>query len=125
MSKVQRYEDLIAWQKARELTRLVYAATRESAFARDFRLADQIRAAAVSVMSNLAEGFERGSSAEFLRFVYIAKGSCAEVNSQLYVAFDAGYVTAEEFDRLKTAADELARILGGLRLSMENRKASR
>lgn len=122
MSKVERYEDLVAWQKARELTRVIYRATMEPGFARDFRLVDQIRAASVSVMSNIAEGFERGSSAEFLRFVHIAKGSCAELRTQLYVALDAGYLDQARFEGLHAAAEEVARLLGGLRVSLQRRK---
>ena len=125
MSSVQRYEDLVAWQRARELTRLIYEATRQPLFARDFRLIDQIRAASVSIMSNLAEGFERGSSADFLRFVYFAKGSCAEVRSQLYVALDAGYLNDDEFATLKASADEVARVIGGLRSAMERKKSTK
>ena len=94
---IERFEDLIAWQKARELTRQVYLLTRKEEFFKDFGLRDQIRRAAVSVMSNIAEGFERGSTAEYHQFVVIAKGSCAEVRSQLYVGFDAGYITEAEF----------------------------
>src|SRR4029079_6774743 len=88
--KIQRYEDLIAWQKARELTRRIYEVTRGAGFERDFRLVDQIRSASVSVMSNLAEGFERGSTADFLRFVYMAKGLAAEGCPPIPVAGGAG-----------------------------------
>ncbi|MGE3074719.1 MAG: four helix bundle protein [Dehalococcoidia bacterium] len=125
MSKVQRYEDLVAWQKARALTREIYSMTRGPEFARDFRLVDQIRAAAVSIMSNLAEGFERGSTAEFSRFVMIAKGSCAELRSQLYVALDAGHVSQQQFDDAQASANEVARLLGGLRLALERRKVAK
>jgi four helix bundle protein len=83
LSGVERFEDLIAWQKARELTRAVYAITRNGAFAKDFGLAGQIQRAAVSVMSNIAEGFERRGTAEFEHFLRIAKASCAEVKSLL------------------------------------------
>ena len=87
-----RFEDLLIWQKARDLTRLVYDLTKVDAFSRDFGLRDQIRKAAISVMSNIAEGFERDSDAQFAHFLTIAKGSCGEVRSQLYVALDQGYV---------------------------------
>ncbi len=87
-----RFEDLLVWQRARELTRVIYELTQGGAFARDFGLRDQIRRAAVSVMSNIAEGFERGSDTEFGHFLSIAKGSCGEVRCQLYVASDQGYV---------------------------------
>ncbi len=93
----RRPEDLIAWQKARLLTRRIYALTGEARFGRDFGLRDQSRRAAVSVMSNIAEGFERGGAAEFRHFLLIAKGSCGEVISQLYVALDIGYLQEDQF----------------------------
>lgn len=89
---VEKFEDLIAWQKARVLTRQVYLATRQGAFAKDFGLSSQIQRAAVSIMSNIAEGFERGKRGEFHQFLSIAKASCAEVRAQIYIAFDVGYI---------------------------------
>src|ERR1700716_3917332 len=100
--KINRFEDFIAWQKARKLTADVYKVTNEGNFARDFGLKDQIRRAAVSSMSNLAEGFERGRPAEFHQFLSIAKGSCAELRTQLYVALDVGYLSQRTFDQLMT-----------------------
>src|SRR5207302_10790036 len=84
--KVRKFEDLIAWQKARALTREIYGVTSTGAFAKDFGLREQIRRASVSIMSNLAEGLERGGRVEFHRFVNIAKASCAESRSQVYDA---------------------------------------
>lgn len=118
MAKIERFEDLIAWQKARELARDAYAATREGPFARDFGLASQIQRAAVSIMSNIAEGFERGSRPEFHRFLFIAKASCAEVRSQLYLALDVGYLNEDSFAQLKAQTEEVGRIIGGLRKSV-------
>ena len=89
---VRRFEDLIAWQRARELTRRIYLATSDERFRRDFGLASQIQRAAVSSMANVAEGFDRKRSAEFHQFLSIAKASCAEVRSHLYVALDVGYL---------------------------------
>ena len=120
--KVERFEDLIAWQKARELTREIYTATQQEAFSRDFGLKDQIRRAAVSIMSNLAEGFERGGLVEFHRFVSIAKGSCAELRAQLYVAMDVGYIDSSVFSSLMGRGAEVGRIIGGLRSSVERRR---
>ena len=120
--KIERFEDFIAWQRARELTREVYKATSFGNFARDFGLKDQIRRAAVSIMSNIAEGFERGRASEFHQFLSIAKGSCAELRSQLYVALDANYLTSERFERLMAEAAEMGQIVGGLRVSVERRK---
>lgn len=116
---VQRFEDLIAWQKARAFTVQVYHVTAQGKFERDYGLKDQIRRASVSIMSNIAEGFERGSPADFHRFLVIAKASCAEVRSQLYLAGDIEYLTSEEFEQLMSQANELARIIGGLRRSVD------
>ena len=91
----------------------------EGAFARDFGLRDQIRRASVSVMSNIAEGFDRASRAEFHRFLVIAKGSCAEVRAQLYVALDVGLISQEQFDAARGLAEETSRIVGGLRKSVQ------
>jgi four helix bundle protein len=115
---IERFEDLIAWQKARVLTREVYVATRSDDFRRDFGLASQIQRSAVSVMANLAEGFERRRRTEFFRYVEMAKGSCAEVSSHLYVALDVGYIVQPDFERLTALTTELQRILGGPKSSL-------
>lgn len=122
VGKVESFEDLIAWQKARELTKQVYFVTNKGLFSKDYGLRDQIRRAAVSVMSNIAEGFDRGGRAEFHQFVVIAKGSCAEVRSQLYVARDAEYINKEKFEALYALAMETARIIGGLRASIQKQR---
>lgn len=122
MSNVQYFEDLIAWQKARVLTKEIYEATRSTEFAKDFGLVNQIRRASVSIMSNIAEGFERGGRNEFHQFLVIAKGSCAEVRAQLYIANDVGYLTQSEFNRLMTLAREVSRIIGGLRASVDRQR---
>ena len=119
MSKIERFEDLIAWQKARVLVREIYKITLAPGFSRDFSLVDQIRRASTSILSNIAEGFERGRRTEFHQFLVVAKGSCAEVRSQLYVAFDVGYLGQKEFNRLFDAATELGRIIGGLRAAVD------
>ncbi len=122
MSKIERFEDLIAWQKARQLTADVYRVTSKGAFAKDFGLRDQIQRAAVSVMSNIAEGFERGSRSEFHQFLVIAKTSLAEVRSQLYIAIDAGYLDQPNFDNLMNQATEASKIIGGLRVSVQRQR---
>lgn len=122
MGKIERFEDLIAWQKARELTRAIYEVTRQGVFAKDFGLSGQIQKAVVSIMSNIAEGFERGGRGEFHQFLSTAKASCAEVRSQLYVALDAGYLDKTTFDRLMDQAEEVARIVGGLRASVQKQR---
>jgi len=113
MAKIERFEDLISWQKARELNRLLYQVSRNGNFAKDFGLRDQIRRASVSVMSNIAEGFERGGDKEFLQFLSNAKGSCGEVRCQLYVAMDENYLSATEFNQLQERAEEISRLLSG------------
>jgi len=119
--KVERFEDLIAWQKARELAGAIYRVTRRAPFSQDYGLAKQIQRASVSVMSNIAEGFERYSPREFSHFLSVAKGSLAEVRSQLYLAMDLGYLSQEEFDVMQTLAIETKRVIVGLRNSiMEN-----
>lgn len=114
MSTFQRFTDIEAWQKARELTCAIYRVSNRGSFSKDFGLRGQIRDASVSAMSNIAEGFERNGTAEFIQFLAIAKGSAAEVASQLYVASDQGYVTKEEFNRLMVLAGETSRKIGGL-----------
>lgn len=125
MAKVERFEDLAAWKKARSLTRSVYQVTKSGAFAKDFGLAGQMQRAAVSIMSNVAEGFERGSLAEFHQFLLIAKASCAELRSQIYVAFDVGYLDQSEYNEILANAEEVARIIGGLRVSIEKKRGER
>ena len=122
--KIERFEDFIAWQKARKLTAEIYKVTNEGNFAKDFGLKDQIRRAAISSMSNLAEGFERGRPPEFHQFLSVAKGSCAELRAQLYVALDVGYLSTEIFKALMSQATEVGQILGGLRASVERRRNS-
>lgn len=122
MAKVKRFEDLIAWQKARELTRVIYEVTRQGDFAKDYGLRGQIQRAAVSIMSNIAEGFERGGRNEFHQFLSTAKASCAEVRSQLYVALDVGYLDKSTFEKVLEQAEEVARIIGGLRASVDRQR---
>jgi four helix bundle protein len=119
---IQRFEDLIAWQKARVLARDVYEITRQGSLRRDFRMGDQIRSAAISVMSNIAEGFERGYRGEFHQFLTVAKGSCAEVRSLLYTAVDVQHIDPTTFGRLMPQAEEVARIIGGLRAAVERQR---
>lgn len=121
--KVERFEDLIAWQKSRELTTKIYRLTEKEKFGKDFGLKGQIQRACVSVMSNIAEGFERFRPNEFYQFLSIAKGSCAEVRSQLYVAFAIGYLQEKDFCELKTTTEELSKIINGLRSYIEKQKS--
>jgi len=107
--RVVRFEDLLTWQKAKEFIKRIYQLTRTGGFSKDL-----IRRASVSVMSNLAKGFERGSRAEFRQFVVNAKGSCAEVRSRLYAPLDIGYLTEKEHRELDAMACEITKNIGEL-----------
>jgi len=115
---VYRFEDLIAWQRARALAVEVYRSTRTEPFARDFGLAGQIQRAAVSVMANIAEGFEKRNPREFGRYLDISKGSLAEVRSHTYIASDIGYLTGDRVDELFTFVDDTGKVIAGLRRSL-------
>jgi four helix bundle protein len=123
----KRFEDLEVWQAARLLVSDIYRSTSSGGYALDFGLRDQTRRAAVSVMSNIAEGFERDGNKELLQFLALAKGSCGEVRSQLYVAADQGYLSPEESERRAQSAARLSRMISGfmkylLRSTMRGRK---
>lgn len=122
--RIRKFEQLIAWQKARNLVREIYKMTKGPTFARDFGLATQLQRSAVSVMSNIAEGFERNRLTEFHQFLSVAKSSCGELRSHLYVALDVGYVSTSEFERLYNSAEEVGRVLSGLRMSVEKARKS-
>jgi four helix bundle protein len=107
------FVEIEAWQKARELTGLVYVATRSAGFSKDFALRDQVRRASISIMASIAEGFGRSGSVEFIQFLAVAKGSACEVISHVYVALDQGYVSQEEFDRLNSLAEKTVDLIGG------------
>jgi len=110
--KIERFEDIKAWQEARTLVKIVYEAVKaNSGFGSDYKFREQVQSAAVSIMSNIAEGFSRRSTREFTQFLFIAKGSAAEVQSQLYVALDQGYTNQQEFDKLYSKSDEVARLI--------------
>ena len=108
MSTVQRFEDLLAWQRSRELVKRVYGAMRGCG---DLGFRDQIQRAAVSVMSNIAEGFESGTRQEFINYLYISKASAGEVRAQLYAAYDIGYINSETFKSLKDSAEECSKLI--------------
>lgn len=122
MNKIERFEDIVAWQKARTLTQEVYGSTKQGLFAKDFGLRDQVQRASVSAMANIAEGFERGGDREFIQFLYFAKGSCGEVKSHLYVALDQSYVTAEQFKLLYAQTDEVSRLTAGFMTYLQRSK---
>jgi len=121
MASVKRFEDLVCWQKARELTKFTYGITKGEQFAKDYGLKDQIQRASVSVMSNIAEGFERGTKDEFLYFLYIAKASAGEARAQLYVAYDLRYITEaalrEGLAKAKRVSAIIYHFIEGLKVS--------
>ena len=125
--KVKRFEDLDCWKKSRKLSSRVYEVTGGGKFARDFALKDQFRRASISMLSNIAEGFERGGDKEFLHFLAMAKGSCGEVRAQLYVALDQEYLPTEAFDLLLESVEEIGRMISGLMkyLGMSQLKGSK
>ena len=114
MSTIRRFEDLEIWKKARELTSFVYSATRTVEFYRDRELRGQMRESSVSMMSNIAEGFCRNSDKEFIRFLFIAKSSGAELQSHSYVALDQKYITKQTFDILYESIDHVCRMASNL-----------
>jgi four helix bundle protein len=111
MARIKKFEDIKSWKKSRELTKQIYEITSCGQFERDFGLKDQLRKASVSILSNIAEGFERGGDQEFFQFLAVAKGSCGEVRAQLYVALDQGYVGHEQFQTLTSLAREISGLL--------------
>lgn len=114
MATIQKFEDLLCWQQARELTREIYKAL---ASCRDYGFKDQIQRASLSIMSNIAEDFERGTQAELGNFLFIAKGSAGEVRAQLYIALDVGYLNTETFKRLNSLALSCSKLIHNFAIS--------
>lgn len=113
MPKIEKFEDIEAWKLARESSKLVYSISSVGNFSRDFALCNQIRKCAVSIMSNIAEGFERDGDKEFIQFLAIAKGSCGEARSQLYIALDQKYITEEQFETTYNSLLNTGKLIGG------------
>lgn len=122
MSTIKLFEDIKAWQKARELTNIIYKMTSMPVFRSDFPLRDQMRRAAVSIISNIAEGFERGGDKEFIHFLSIAKGSAAEIQSQLYIALDTQLIDQTLFQKLYNETKETGCIIGGFMRYLQQSK---
>jgi four helix bundle protein len=114
MATFKRFEDILAWQKARVITKQVYQLTSRGQFSKDFGLRDQARRASVSIMANIAEGFGRRSDKEFANFLNMAHGSAAECQSHLYVALDLGYLEQPDFEILYSAFEECSKMIIGL-----------
>ncbi len=125
MATIKRFEDIEAWKTARQLTVLIYRLTEQGSFAKDFGLKDQIRRAVVSVMSNIAEGFESQTQAQFVRYLGHAKASAGEARSQLYVALDVGYLTKEQFEQAFELSDKVIRQIQRFMAYLESHPESR
>ena len=124
MAVYEKFEDLPVWKLAKDLTVKIYQLTKEQKFRRDYGLVDQIRRASISISSNIAEGFERGSKKEFIQFLYIAKGSLGEVRSQLQICFELGYVNKENLNMLLSQTYDLSNQLGAFISSIKKRVRS-
>jgi four helix bundle protein len=122
--KVERFEDLIAWQRAMDLAEHAYDISAGPKFARDFAFIDQMHRAALSIPSNVAEGFERGTRAEFHHFLSIAKASCAELRCQIYLARRVGYIDAQTESATLSEAESVARIIGKLRMTVGRQRGT-
>ena len=120
MATFYRFEDILAWQKARILCQIIKPLTEREGFSRDFKLKDQILSSSGSVMDNIAEGYERQTNKQFVYFLYISKGSCGEVRSQAYRALDLKYITQEEFEDIYRRVLEISKILHGLILKLQS-----
>jgi four helix bundle protein len=122
MTPITHFEDIQAWQASRKLARDVYGVSTRGAFARDYRLRDQIQGSAISVMSNIAEGFDARTDPEFIRFLGYARRSATELQSQLYIALDQKYITQEEFDQIYAQATKTKGLIGGFIRYLERRR---
>ncbi|MBM3118682.1 MAG: four helix bundle protein [Chloroflexi bacterium] len=123
---IERFEDIKAWQEARVLAKMIYdAVNSDKGFSNDYKFREQIQSATVSIMSNIAEGFSRRTAKEFIQFLFIAKGSAAEVQSQLYVALDQGYISQQEFEELYSKSDGVARLISGFIRYLLNKSKTR
>jgi len=120
MAKIEKFEDIQAWEKARELNKVIYDITRNSHFSKDFSLRDQVRKASVSIMANMAEGFGRRSKKEFGNFLNMAHGSAAEVQCHLYVALDLNYISRKGFEEIYAKVEEVSRMIQGFMKYLRN-----
>jgi four helix bundle protein len=126
MTSAKRFEELEVWQRAKELTNLIYKFSSDGQFARDYGLRDQMRRAAVSIMSNIAEGFEGQTQVIFIQYLNRAKGSAGELRAQLYIAKDQNYITSEQFDAAlllaETCSKQLVRLIQYLETQPNTRR---
>ncbi len=128
MAGITRFEDIDAWKVARDFTNKIYAFTRQEGFNRDFGLRDQIRRAGISIMSNIAEGFESRTDVQFINFLGMARASAGEVRAQLYIAFDQGYIVEEQFEEAialaQTCSRQIANFIKYLEMNPRPRRVS-
>ncbi len=115
------FEQIISWKKARKLNQEIYRLTKQKAFSKDFALRDQVRRASISISSNIAEGYGRKTNKEFIYFLNVAKASCYEVKSQLYLALDVDYVEVDEFEEVYGICDEISKTIHGLIKHLESK----
>jgi four helix bundle protein len=120
MASVKKFEDLDVWKKSRNLVNLIYLVTKKQEFSKDWMLINHLRKTAISIISNIAEGFERDGNKEFINFLSIAKGSCGELRCQLIVAYDQNYIEEDQFKELSNLAEEISKSLKGLILYLQN-----
>ena len=120
MATIKRFEDLDVWKKSRILINVIYSVTRSPKFGRDLLLSNHIRKTSVSILSNIAEGFERDGNKEFINFLSIAKGSCGELRSQLYIAYDQEYINEDQFKEMTNLAEEISKSIKGLMVYLQN-----
>ena len=120
MATLKRFEDLDVWKKARVMVNTIYSTTSNNGFSKDWMLANHLRKTAVSIISKIAEGFERDGNKEFINFLSIAKGSCGELRCQLYIAYDQHYINENQFKEISNLAAEISRSLKGLILYLQN-----
>ena len=120
--KIERFEDIQGWQEARNLTKIIYELTRKFPFRRDQGLCRQIQEASVSIMANIAEGFDRQSKREFIKFLYYASGSGSEVQSHLYVALDQEYISREDFTGAYNQARKTKSLINGFITYLKGKK---
>ena len=122
MATINQFEDIIAWQKDRELCKIIHTLIQKDAFSKDFRLVSQIKGSSGSIMDNIAEEFERGGNKEFIQFLYIAKGSAGETRSQLYRAIDNDFITKEEFENTFQLTKQISKLISGFIAHLKSSK---
>ncbi|MGR6088348.1 MAG: four helix bundle protein [Arcticibacter sp.] len=125
MPLIKRFEDMLSWKKARELNKIIYQETLNPSFSKDYALKDQIRKSSISIMSNIAEGFERGTENEFKYFLRVAKGSAGELRSQLYIASDLNYLDHKCFSECSTQITEITKLISAFIHSIDSKRTTK